>query len=398
MVSLHDWQQRALDYANTKNKALIQCATGTGKTYFATQWVLRLLKQYPETRILIIVPKIVILEQVWLRELSRAGIPPNKIGMYYMEAREYSTITLTTNASVTKINTELFDHVIIDEIHNFNTTRLEPVLKKDWKTLIGLSATIMSSNHEHWKLLARFGFDTFEYDAGHAMKDEIISTMDFINVPVEFKDETLRERYEELTKEVRRLSLLRNLAGATNTTGIRMALYAANNERNQIVYEYEDKLKTTVEIIKRHPRDKIIVFNQRNAVSTKLWWMLTELGVKAVVVNSRVPKQQRASNLASFAKGEARVLLASISLDEGANVPDANVAIILSGSNALRQVVQRAGRVLRKTGQKHHAILYQVFLKDTTEEKHARQRAKYFKSISLTNVIIPSRSFLSNKP
>jgi superfamily II DNA or RNA helicase len=175
-----------------------------------------------------------------------------------------------------------------------------------------------------------------------------------------------------------------------------MKLFALSSARKAITYDYPAKLATTCGIIARLPEDKIIVFNQRNAVSTRLKWMLLDYGISSVIVNSSVPKKERAKNMARFRDGTARVLLASISLDEGANVPDASVAIILSGTSALRQVVQRAGRVLRKTATKHHAVLYQVFLQESIDAKQAKVRAEYFKSIATTNTTIPGTTFISS--
>jgi superfamily II DNA or RNA helicase len=60
-------------------------------------------------------------------------------------------------------------------------------------------------------------------------------------------------------------------------------------------------------------------------------------------------------------------------LNEGVNIPDASVAIILSGSGSSREHIQRLGRILRKKEDKQ-AILYEVVTRNTTEEYISQRR------------------------
>ena len=66
-------------------------------------------------------------------------------------------------------------------------------------------------------------------------------------------------------------------------------------------------------------------------------------------------------------------LVTSKVLNEGVNIPDASVAVVLSGSGSTREHVQRLGRILRKFPGKE-AILYEVVTQDTTEEHTSRRR------------------------
>jgi superfamily II DNA or RNA helicase len=78
------------------------------------------------------------------------------------------------------------------------------------------------------------------------------------------------------------------------------------------------------------------------------------------------------------------VIVANQILDEGVDLPDAKVAIVIGGSSSTRQAKQRLGRVLRKS-QYGSAILYEVVLSETGENKRslARRRSDaYQKSAS----------------
>ena len=85
VASLRDWQRRGIDFFFNKSegKAIFECATGVGKTFFAIEIIKRILKENPEYKILIVVPKNVIMETGWYKELYEAGVSIKDIGVYY---------------------------------------------------------------------------------------------------------------------------------------------------------------------------------------------------------------------------------------------------------------------------------------------------------------------------
>ena len=80
-----------------------------------------------------------------------------------------------------------------------------------------------------------------------------------------------------------------------------------------------------------------------------------------------------------FRDGTYSILVTSKVLNEGVDVPEANVAIIVSGSGSVREHVQRLGRILRKREGKQ-AVLYELISKQTGEHfvnKRRRQHNAY---------------------
>jgi superfamily II DNA or RNA helicase len=69
-------------------------------------------------------------------------------------------------------------------------------------------------------------------------------------------------------------------------------------------------------------------------------------------------------------------LVASKVLNEGVNIPEANVAVVLSGSGTIREHVQRLGRILRQR-QGKQAVLYEVISKDTVEDRISARRRRH---------------------
>ena len=87
------------------------------------------------------------------------------------------------------------------------------------------------------------------------------------------------------------------------------------------------------------------------------------------------PGPERKTYFEMFRSGQITVLATSRVLDEGIDVPDATVGIVLSGSGSSRQFRQRLGRLLRKSEGKH-STLYEVVSKGTSEYNTSRRRRK----------------------
>jgi superfamily II DNA or RNA helicase len=82
---------------------------------------------------------------------------------------------------------------------------------------------------------------------------------------------------------------------------------------------------------------------------------------------------ERKAILEGFQTGIYQVIVTSKVLNEGVDVPEAKVAVVLGGSASAREYIQRLGRVLRKRGNAQ-AVLYEVIARKTVDERIARQR------------------------
>src|SRR6056297_362208 len=95
-VTLRDWQRRAKEFFfEHDGRVIFEVTTGAGKTFSAIDIIQDILDKEPLTRILVVVPKNVILETGWYKEFVDAGIPIQKIGVYYGDVKEYAQITIT---------------------------------------------------------------------------------------------------------------------------------------------------------------------------------------------------------------------------------------------------------------------------------------------------------------
>jgi superfamily II DNA or RNA helicase len=95
---------------------------------------------------------------------------------------------------------------------------------------------------------------------------------------------------------------------------------------------------------------------------------LTACGLRAAAMHSQLPARARAEVLDQFATGGLDVLAAPRVLDEGVDIPAADLAVIIGASRSRRQMVQRMGRVLRKKTDGRQARFVVVFVEETVED------------------------------
>ena len=94
------------------------------------------------------------------------------------------------------------------------------------------------------------------------------------------------------------------------------------------------------------------------------------------VITHQTKTKERRDVLLRLNSGAYPIVATSRVLNEGVNVPEANIAVVLSGSGSVREHVQRLGRILRKSGEKE-AILYEVITRGTVEEFTSTRRRQH---------------------
>ena len=93
-----------------------------------------------------------------------------------------------------------------------------------------------------------------------------------------------------------------------------------------------------------------------------------------LLLTGETPEADRKNSLELFKKSPRGILVVTTVGDEGLDIPDANVGIIVSGTGSRRQFIQRLGRLLRPKTKGTGAILYEIILEKTPEELQARKR------------------------
>ncbi len=136
---------------------------------------------------------------------------------------------------------------------------------------------------------------------------------------------------------------------------------AAYRRQRELAFAPRAKLDYLEHLLHLHRRDRAILFTQDNATA---YAVARRFLVPVITHQTKV--RERSEILARLAEGTYRAVATSKVLNEGVDVPDANVAVILSGSGSVREHVQRLGRILRKKGDKR-AVLYELVTEATSE-------------------------------
>ncbi len=147
----------------------------------------------------------------------------------------------------------------------------------------------------------------------------------------------------------------------------RRAMQAYQRQR-RLAFAAPSKLEYVENLLHEHRRDRVLLFTDRN---DSVYEMSRRFLVPAITHQTKVT--ERSEILSAFAAGDYNVVATSRVLNEGVDMPDASVAIVISGSGTVREHVQRLGRILRKKGDKR-AVLYELVAHDTAEMHTSRRR------------------------
>lgn len=150
----------------------------------------------------------------------------------------------------------------------------------------------------------------------------------------------------------------------------RRALEAYQRQR-QLAFAAPSKLAYLDHLLHQHRADRTLVFTQDNATAYEI-----SRRFLVPVITHQTKVTERSEILAGLADGTYNAVVTSKVLNEGVDVPSANVAIIVSGSGSVREHVQRLGRVLRKKGDKR-AVLYELVAGGTAETFTSERRREH---------------------
>ncbi|MDR3632541.1 MAG: DEAD/DEAH box helicase family protein [Isosphaeraceae bacterium] len=362
--------------APQSQKGVIVLPTGTGKTHVAN-----LAIEHAKRPALVVTPTIDLMNQ-WYDELSLCF--STDIGLVGGGYFEIKPLTVTTYDSA-YLNMERlgnkFGLLIFDECHHLPgptyglaaTCALAPFR-------LGLTATPERADKAHELLDHLIGPIVYRREItqlrGRYLADYSVERL-YVNLTPEERDryERAREIYRGFLSETgidmrQPNSWGRFLVAAHRSPEGRQA-YLAYREQREIALAAPAKLSLLGRLLERHNGDRVLIFTHDNAT---VYAIAREFLVP--VITHQTKTKERREVLLKFNSGEYPIVATSRVLNEGVNVPEANVAVILSGSGSVREHVQRLGRILRKSGDKE-ATLYEVITKGTVEEFTSNRRRQH---------------------
>jgi superfamily II DNA or RNA helicase len=375
-VQPRSYQREALaSWLRNGGRGVVVLPTGAGKTVVAHM----ALEQVP-VRTLVVVPTIDLLRQWRAGLIEKAGLPSEMVGVVGGGERTTAPVTVITydSAAMPRRKLDGYGLLIVDEVHHLPAPTYRAIAAKvnaPWR--LGLSATPERSDFGHLALGGLIGAEVYRRVPAELASSGHIANYQEKRVFVDLTAEE-RYRYDMLMAEwkwyiaTRRAQLVGGsffealIRRSAFDPGARRALQA-HHEARMISLNAESKIARVDELLRKHRREGVIVFSEYNAMVKVL---SQRLALPAITY--RTHPDERRLILERFRSGQYSKIVTGRVLNEGVDVPDASVAIVVSGSSATREHIQRLGRVLRPKPK--GAVLYEVISRATNEGRSSRAR------------------------
>jgi superfamily II DNA or RNA helicase len=353
-------------------RGLVVMPTGTGKTEVALA-VMRDLA----LPVLVVSPVRDLMYQWHRRILAAFGHEAGVVGDSRYDRKPVSVTTYdSASIHMERLGAD-FALVVFDEVHHLaGEMRRDAALMCAAPWRLGLTATPERSDGRQGGLAELVGPVVHETPLS-AARGRTLAEYDVVRIPVHLTDAE-QARYDSLSAVVRAHMAARrreqpdyswqDLCAEGGEDPESRRVQRAFHEKQAIEDRAEEKLRVLEDLFRLHPGERVLVFTGTNAMAREV---STRFLAPSLLAHSR--RGERLEVLEGFAKGEYPVLVANRVLDEGVDLPEAKVAVVLGGMGSTRQAKQRLGRVLRRSGGRR-AVLYEVVCTETREEERSRRR------------------------
>ncbi|MBA2734937.1 MAG: DEAD/DEAH box helicase [Acidobacteria bacterium] len=368
------YQQQAIEEWRRKERCgVVILPTGAGKSLVAQMAIERTGRST-----LIVVPTIDLMNQWYDLLLSSFQAEVGLIGGGYYEL---GALTITTYASAFRFMERLgnqFGLLIFDECHHLPSSIYRYAAELSIAPFrLGLTATPERADGEERSLNQLIGPILYRREA-QEMAGEYLADYRIERLNVRLSPEE-RVLYQSERNIFRRFLNDKGINFSDPTgwgTFIKLSARSEEGRRAMLAYREskrialgaESKLRVLADLLFRHKGERTLIFTADN----EMVYRISEKFLIPAITHQTGIKERR-EWLEAFNQGKVLALATSKVLNEGVNIPEATVAVILSGSGSTREHIQRLGRILRKQPGKE-AILYEVIASETTEEGISERR------------------------
>ncbi len=371
-------QQKAFDaWISCGKRGIVEMPTGSGKSFLAMLAINNVNRQT-----LIIVPTIDLMQQ-WASNLERAF--NMKIGMLGGGSKEIKDITVSTYDSAVIMMEFIgnkFGFIIFDECHHLPgpVNRLSASMSIA-PYRMALTATLERDDGEEKVLEHLVGPVAYNIHIDE-LEGDILSEYKTQRITLSLEPDELqeynnaREIYTNFLKQNRIYFRQKNDWSRFIISCARMPngkeVMNAYLKQKRIARSGRSKLKKIWELIIKHKNERIIIFTAENDSAYNIGKQFF-----LPVITHRTKAIERKDFLDKFRAGTYPVLITSKVLNEGVDIPEASVGIIVSGSGSIREHVQRLGRILRRKKNGRQAVLYELISTGTSEEYVSERRRQH---------------------
>jgi superfamily II DNA or RNA helicase len=383
-----DYQQEALKaWSNNNGQGVVVLPTGAGKTFVAALAIAQM-----KLSTLVIVPTIDLLQQ-WQTALSNFyGLKDKtKIGTFGGGKQDIKPLTIMTydSAIIHTRHLNNFAMLVFDEAHHLPAESYRTAAEGAFAPYrLGLSATPERADNLHILLDRLIGPEVYRKMPAELTRQRFLAPYREEKIMVELSEEE-RAEYNKCMDTYRKyINRIRFARGGYSRFMTANSLYQdmiyksgrdpqaraallAHQKARQLSLNAVHKLEVVGQLLEKHQGDKVIIFSEFNSIVDEV---NRRYFVPAITYKTR--PDERKTILDRFRAGQYSKLVSGRVLNEGVDVPDANVAIVISGNATSREYIQRLGRVLRPKAKDapQSAILYELISEDTGEVSTARRR------------------------
>jgi DNA excision repair protein ERCC-3 len=365
---LRDYQQQAVDMFWAGGSGVVVLPCGAGKTLVGAAAM-----AHAKATTLILVTNTVSGRQ-WKRELlARTTLTEDEIGEYSGEKKEIRPVTIATYQVMTTRrkgeyrHLELFDSrdwglIIYDEVHLLPAPIFRLTADLQSRRRLGLTATLIREDGREGDVFSLIGPKRYDAPWKDIENQGWIAPADCTEVRV------------------------------TLTDAERMAYATAEPEdRYKLAATARTKLAVIKTIVDQHPDDQVLVIgaylDQLDDVSAEL--------DGAPIIQGSTTNKERERLYDAFRQGEERVLVVSKVANFSIDLPEAAVAVQISGTFGSRQEeAQRLGRVLRPKKDGRQAHFYTVIARDTLDAEYAAHRQRFLAEQGYAYTIVDADDLL----
>jgi superfamily II DNA or RNA helicase len=374
-VNLRDYQLEAIKNWCLEKMGSIVLPTGAGKTIIGLKII-----EIVNSPTLIIVPTLDLIKQ-WTKILSRNF--DMEIGNIGGGIENIQPITVSTYDSAyikAPWIGNKFLLIVFDEVHHLPA----PSYRLIAETLVapyrlGLTATIEREDHLEQDFPYLIGKSAFQITAKKLAENKYLANYTIERKKTFMSSEEYSKYKESMTIYytcLKKIGLNMNSNNAfkrlimmsTKNTMARRALVARNNAID-ISLNSRSKMDEIRKILGENKDIKTIIFTQHNK-------LVYEISNDFLIpfITHKSSKEERDDVLTGFKEGRYKAIVTSKVLDEGIDVPDAQLGILVSGTGSSREFIQRLGRLLRPKNDNNEARLIEIVSSGTSETVTSERR------------------------
>lgn len=372
LPQLRPEQHEAVAAWKQARRGVIVMPTGTGKTEIALE-----IMRAAAVSTLVVAPVRDLMYQ-WQRRIRQGlGYEAGIIGDGLFRVEPVSVTTYDSACIHMDRLGAKFALIVFDECHHLpGDVRRDAARMSAAPLRLGLTATPERSDGRHIDLDQLIGPRVYELPLS-AVRGKMLADYDVVRIPVHLSSRE-QSLYNALARQVRRYVKQRRQDDPAFTWEQLLADSGTDPEARRAALAYRkkksiedragEKLRVLEDLFRLHAGGSCLVFAGSNA-------MARDVSRRFLIpcLLNHCKKQERLEVLQGLADGTYPAIVANQVLDEGVDVPEAKVAVVIGGSGSTKQAKQRLGRILRRSGNAR-ATLYEVVCADTNEEQRSRQR------------------------